>query len=271
MKKKLSLGIIGGGVMGEVFVERITAAHGFGVFVDIWISDPKISRRRFLENKYSVHSTADNQFLVKEVDVLLLAVKPQQAEQVMKEIAEFVNDRLVISIMAGASIAKIRNFFHTSRIIRAMPNTPARFGQGMTVWYAYRSTRVSDRALAAELFSLFGREIQVKSERHIDMATAISGSGPAYVFYLAEILTTEAIYLGFSQKIARELVSQTLFGSASMLRQSEDNAFDLRKQVTSKGGTTEAALRVLYEKEYHIIWRQAIQAAYLRALKLGKK
>lgn len=204
-------------------------------------------------------------------DVVLLAVKPQDAATVFTALrGALPKTALVISIMAGVSLHTLARGLGHARIIRAMPNTPAQIGEGMTVWTASRATSSADRTFAKKLFSALGKELYVGTDDRINAATAVSGSGPAYVFAFVETLMQAAARFGFSKKEARLLVYQTLMGAAKLLETSVDDAATLRERVTSKKGTTAAALAVLQKRGMERMMSDAITSAYRRAREIAK-
>ncbi|OGG93725.1 MAG: pyrroline-5-carboxylate reductase [Candidatus Lambdaproteobacteria bacterium RIFOXYD2_FULL_50_16] len=206
------------------------------------------------------------------LELVVLAVKPQDAVQVMGGLAPMLNgDSLVISIMAGITLAKMESFFPNRMIVRAMPNTPSAIGQGMTAFCGNTKVTPGRLGVAQVILSGLGQAIEVESEQMIDAATAISGSGPAYLFYLAEAMAEAAVRFGFSRNNARTLVSQTLVGASLLLASTDEEAADLRVKVTSKGGTTEAALNHLNQAGVLEQMIQAFTKAKERAEELGRE
>lgn len=246
--------IIGYGVMGSAIVRRAIAA------------------RVVRPSQYAVVTPSmDPVAACEKADVVLLAVKPQDASPVLQALHGALRPAtLVISIMAGVSLLKLQRGLGHARIIRAMPNTPAQIGEGMTVWIASHRVSSGQCAFAKKLFGALGKELRVAREHFIDAATAVSGSGPAYVFAFVESLVTAAQKLGFSKKEATLLVYQTLRGSSVLLESSTDDAATLRECVTSKKGTTAAALAVLQKRGMARMVGDAVSAAYRRAKELGK-
>jgi pyrroline-5-carboxylate reductase len=206
------------------------------------------------------------------LELVVLAVKPQDFEIVLESIASKTDhETLVISIMAGISIESMESQLPQAQIIRCMPNTPCSVHQGMTVYCGNSRVSTSSFQLAQQILSAMGKAFQVSEEIMIDAATAISGSGPAYVFYLAEALKEGAAKLGFTDEQADLLATQTLFGAAKLLNQSADSPAELRRKVTSPGGTTEAALNYFSEKKVKDELIKGFEASYRRSLELGKK
>ena len=213
---------------------------------DITISDISKERLNNLFRQYSINTTTDSPKTIKGSEVIILAVKPQNLADVAAEIAGSIKPRqLVISIIAGKSLKTISKGLKHDAIVRAMPNTPAQVGMGMTVWTASEDVTEEQKKSAASILGAMGMEIYAEEENHIDMATAVSGSGPAYFFYFMEALTEAAEEIGFSPGMARMLVMMTAWGSASYAIKSKNDLSELRAMVTSPGGTTAAALKVL--------------------------
>jgi len=204
--------------------------------------------------------------------LVILAVKPQDSETILREIAPKTNhETVILSIMAGISIEAMEAQLPQAQIIRCIPNTPCSVHQGMTVYCGNGRVSVSSFQLAQQILSAMGKAFQVTDEVMIDAATAISGSGPAYVFYLAEALKEGAVRLGFKDKQADLLATQTLLGAATLLSSSSDSPEELRRKVTSPGGTTEAALNFFAEENLKEVLIKGFEVAYRRSLELGQK
>lgn len=265
------LGILGAGNMAEAIVRGALKA---GVLSPdrIIAADPSESRRQVFIESLGVQATTDNPAVARSSRVLLLSVKPQQMRQALTTVASSLDERtLLISIAAGISTSFIVSALPTGRrwrVIRAMPNTPMLIGAGMTAISAGTHARPEDVQTAMKLFGCAGNVIEVP-ESQIDAVTAVSGSGPAYIFHLIEQMIAAGIELGFDPITARKLAVQTTLGAAKMLAESQDSPQELRRRVTSPGGTTEAAIRHLESNEWGAILRQAIAAAHRRARELG--
>lgn len=259
---------IGGGVMGEVILSAILA-EGLTASQAISVSDISESRRQYLNEKYAVAVTDDSRKAVSRGDVVVLAIKPQNLAEAMAELnGRLKSNQLVLSIVAGASIGTLSSGLGHNQIVRAMPNTPARIGEGMTVWTAAAEVTEQQRGWTGSVLGAMGREIYVDDEKYIDMATAISGSGPAYVFLFVEALTEAAKHIGLPQDMAQKLVSQTLLGSTHFLQQSGKQPSELRRMVTSPGGTTAEALAQFEKGQFAELVKQAVEAAYNKAKRL---
>jgi pyrroline-5-carboxylate reductase len=199
-----------------------------------------------------------------------MSVKPQVLSRVMAELrGKLAADQLVLSIVAGATSDALRTGLDHSAIVRAMPNTPAQVAMGVTVWWATPSVDSDQRARARAILAALGEEIEVEQEEHVGMATALSGTGPSYVFLLMEALVDAGVHLGFSRRIAEELVLRTVEGSALFARRSGRHLAELRNMVTSPGGTSAAALYQLEKGGLRTVLSKAVYAAYQRTRDLG--
>jgi pyrroline-5-carboxylate reductase len=266
----MKIALIGGGNMGEAMLAAVLA-KALAKPASISVSDVSRERLGYLKKRYSVAVTADNVEAVSGKAIVILAVKPQTLPEVMKELkGKIKSDQLVLSIIAGAKIKTISQGLAYAAVIRAMPNTPAQVGEGMSVWTATPAVSESQKQSAKAILGAMGRELYVDDESYLDMATAVSGSGPAYFFLMVEALVEAAIEIGLSPDTAQELVVQTMLGSAKFIKQSGEAPAELRKKVTSPGGTTAAALSQFEKGEFNKLVKRAVRAAYERAKELGK-
>jgi pyrroline-5-carboxylate reductase len=232
-------------------------------------SHPRGERREQLEADYGVRTTDDNAVAAREADVLLLAVKPQMLQGVMDELRSTLPpEQLVISVIAGASTVALGDGLDHPAIVRSMPNTPAQIGQGVTVWYATASVDAQGKVRTRAMLSALGREFEVHDERQVAMATAVSGTGPTYIFLFIEALTDAAVHLGFPRHVARELVLDTMQGSAAFALHSGKHVAELRDMVTSPGGTSAEALYQLERGRLRTVVSDAVWAAFERTLRL---
>jgi pyrroline-5-carboxylate reductase len=266
---KRTIATVGSGVMAEAMIagllrgelvapERVIASH------------PRPERREELARTYGIRTVASNAEAVTGADVVLLAIKPQMLARVGAEIRPHLRDeQLILSVIAGATTAALEGFLGHRRIVRSMPNTPARLGHGMTVWYATPETTVDQRSQAKALLRALGSELEVDDERFVAMATAVSGTGPTYVFLVMEALIDAAVHLGFPRHVAHDLVIETLEGSTIFAKQSGDHPAVLRNMVTSPGGTSAAALHELESGRLRTVLSEAVWAAYRRTVELG--
>ncbi len=264
-----TIATVGSGVMAEAMIfglldgklvepDRIVASH------------PRAERRAALAGTHGIRTVASNVEAVEGADVIILAVKPQMLAKVGREIGPHLRQgQLVLSVLAGpTSVALVAALGH-GQVVRAMPNTPARIGSGMTVWYATPATTDEQRAQAKALLSALGAELEVEDEKWVAMATAVSGTGPAYVFLVMEALIDAAVHLGFPRHIAHDLVIETLEGSTRFAKQSGDHPAVLRNMVTSPGGTSAAALHELESGRLRTVLSEAVWAAFRRTVELG--
>ena len=265
----MKIAFVGGGNMGEAMLVAVLE-RGLSTLEAVGVGDVSTERRRYLKNQYGVEVTESNKEAAKNKDVIVLAVKPQNLSTVMTELNGCIKStQLVLSIIAGASINTLRQGLGHSRVVRAMPNTPAQVGAGISVWTATAEVTAEQRGWARAILGAMGREIYFDDEKYLDMATAVSGSGPAYFFLLAESLIDAAVHIGLPQNEAEELVLQTMLGSAHLMQKSDKPPAELRRNVTSPGGTTDRALQVFEEGGFTKLVKEAVRAAYNRARELG--
>ena len=265
----MNISFIGGGNMAEVMVSAILD-KGISSPEAIFVSDVSDARRQYLE-KYRISVSSDNRQVVGKGEVVILAVKPQNLADVMAGLKGHLKpEQLVLSIIAGARLETLCQGLSHRAVVRSMPNTPARIGEGMTVWTASSVVTDEQKKKACSILGSMGKEIYVADEKYIDMATAISGSGPAYVFLFIESLVDAAVHIGIPEEMAMKLVLQTLLGAGHFLQKADRTPAELREMVTSRGGTTEAALRQFEEGGFRQLALKAVVAAYERAKQLGR-
>jgi pyrroline-5-carboxylate reductase len=267
----ITAGFIGGGNMGGALIRGLIS-RGLAA-QRISVGEAHQSRRIELAKELGVHVTADNREAVQGADVVVLAVKPQDMAGTVQPLAGVFAQRppLVLSIAAGIRVADLENWCGPGvAVVRAMPNRPALNGCGATGLFAPDSVREEHRVLAAQVMGAVGTTAWVSDEAAIDVVTALSGSGPAYFFLLAELLTDAAVKLGLDRASALELAIQTLYGSGRMARDSDGDLARLRAEVTSKGGTTEAALRSFEAANLRGIVTAAVTAATDRGRELAQ-
>jgi pyrroline-5-carboxylate reductase len=266
---KATIATVGSGVMAEAMIagllrgalvapERVIASH------------PRPERREALEREYGIRTAADNVDAVRDADVILLGIKPQMLNKVGREIGPHLRSgQLVLSVLAGATTAALTGILGHDQVVRSMPNTPARLGKGVTVWYATPETTETQRAQAGALLSALGLQLEVDDEKMVAMATAVSGTGPTYVFLVMEALIDAAVHLGFPRHVAHDLVIETLEGSTLFAKQSGMHPAELRNMVTSPGGTSAAALHELESGRLRTVLSEAVWAAFRRTVELG--
>ncbi|MFN8619041.1 MAG: pyrroline-5-carboxylate reductase [Dehalococcoidia bacterium] len=257
--------IVGGGVMGEAI---LGAALDAGLFDRdaVTVVEKLAARRGVLASVYGVR-VAEGYDSMAGADAVLLSVKPQEMASVHGKLSP---GAVLISIMAGTTIASLQAAFDHRAVVRVMPNTPAAVKAGMSAWTATADVTAEQRDFVSRLLSAIGREIYFDDEKKLDMATAVSGSGPAYVFLFVESLVEGAVAAGLPRAAAEEMVLQTVLGSAQYALESGKSAADLRAQVTSPAGTTAAGLLALEKGAFRAAVIECVRAAHQRAIELGK-
>ncbi len=265
-----TIAFIGSGVMAEAMItgllrKEVTLAK------NIIATGPRPERGEYLTKEYGIHTSTDNRSALRDADIVVLSVKPQMLAQVMSELQSGIpKNSLVLSIVAGAKINTIVKGLEHKSIARSMPNTPAQVGEGITVWTASDSVIKEQLEQARAILTAFGEEIYVEDEDYLDMATALSGTGPSYVFLFMEAMIDAGVHLGFPRYIAERLVLQTVSGSVAYVKKSPHHLARLRNQVTSPGGTSAEALYYLERAGFRTALSRAIWAAYQRSLTLGE-
>ncbi len=266
-----TIGFIGSGNMAEALIKGVTGA---GVYKpeNILISDVRPERLELLAEKYGVRKADSNAALAGKVDILVLSVKPQNMADALQSIKDAVGaDTFVISIAAGIKVANITAVLGDMAIVRVMPNTPALIGEGASALFANDKARPMLEK-AKSIFSAVGKTVVVEDEGLIDAVTAVSGSGPAYYFLLMEEMIKAAVELGLAEDAAKDLVLQTAKGAGMLAIEADSNSespAELRRKVTSPGGTTEAALAVLTKGEFGPLIAAAIKRACERSRELS--
>ena len=268
LDKKITF--IGPGAMAEAIIAGLLRKD-LARPENITAAGPREERLNELKKKYGLQMTTDNASAASEADVVVLSVKPQRLSEVMKGLRGVRPDALVLSVIAGASIKKIGSGLKHKAVVRSMPNTPGQIGEGITVWTSSQEVTQEQQEIARQILGALGQEVFVEEENYLDMATAISGNGPAYVFLFTEALIDAGVHLGFPRRIAEQLVLQTIKGSASFYEQAGRHPATLRNQVTSPGGTSAEALYYLEKAGFRTAISRAIWAAYQRSLELGKE
>ena len=266
----LTVATVGSGVMAEAMIAGLLRGSLVGP-EQLVASHPRAERRQQLSATYGVATVDDNSAAVARADIVVLAIKPQMLVRVGRELHGQLRDgQLLISVIAGATTTALANALGHGQIVRSMPNTPAQLGRGMTVWYATPQVTDAQREQARILMGALGAQLDVDDEKLVAMATAVSGTGPTYVFLVMEALIDAAVHLGFPRHIAHDLVIETLEGSTLFAKSSGMHPAQLRNMVTSPGGTSAAALHELESGRLRTVLSEAVWAAYRRTEELGR-
>lgn len=266
------IAFIGPGAMGEAMISGLIRKH-VAEAESLTAAGPEQPRLREIEQKYGIHVTLDNAEAARKADVIVLSVKPQRLDRVLTGLKGCIPpEALVLSIVAGAAIEKISRGLNHKIVVRSMPNTPAQIGEGITVWTASSGVTEEQLEMTRLILGALGEEVFVEEENYLDMATALSGTGPAYVFLFMEAMVDAGVHLGFPRRIAEQLVAGTVRGSVDYFTQRDDpvHLARLRNEVTSPGGTTAVALYYLEKAGFRTAISRAIWAAYVRSQELGK-
>lgn len=270
MEESKKIALIGSGVMGEAFIAGLLK-NELATSEQIYVSDPLESRREELYARYGVGTNPDNAAIASQADLVILAIKPQHLNRVLRDLKnEIKPDALVLSIVAGATIDSIRDGMNHPNVVRIMPNTPAQIGEGISVWTISSSVSTEQAEFARKILSALGEEVFMQDEYYLDMATALSGTGPAYAFLFMEAMIDAGVHLGFPRYISEKLVTQTIRGTVNYYSAKKDHPAALRNEVTSPGGTSAAALYYLEKAGFRTAISRAVWAAYERSQELGK-
>jgi len=265
----MKIAFIGGGNMGEVMLSAVLD-KGLTTPQAISVSDVNESRRQYIGQEYGVYVTGSNLEILSRGNIVVLAIKPQNLVEVMAELnGQLKPNQMVLSIIAGTRIHTLCVGLNHNLIVRVMPNTPAQIGEGVSVWTATAEVNEQQRGWVSSILGAMGKEIYVDDEKYIDMATAVSGSGPAYVFLFVESLVEAAVHIGLPHDIAQELILETLLGSGHLIQKSGKEPSELRRMVTSPGGTTAEALLQLEKGGFSDLILQAVIAAHNKSRSLG--
>jgi pyrroline-5-carboxylate reductase len=282
--RETQLSFIGCGVMAEAIIAGLLR-HKLVTPEQLTGSHPRAARREELQARYGMHVCESNREAVTQPlqaegassevrsnSIIILGVKPQRLAIVFSELKGALHlDQLVLSIVAGAKLETIAGELLHPAIVRAMPNTPAQIGQGMTAWTATTEVTEAQQAQVRAMLAALGREMYVESERMIDMATALSATGPTYIFLVMEALTDAGVHMGFSRHVSQELVLQTMLGSVLFAQESQKHPAELRNMVTSPGGTSAEAIYQMEKGGLRTVLSKAVYAAFNRAVALGGK
>jgi pyrroline-5-carboxylate reductase len=270
-KREMRVGIVGAGVMAEAMINGLLADRALAP-EHLVASHPRRDRREVLAQSLGITTVARNRDALTDAEIVVLAVKPQMLGGVMREIGPALRDeQVVLSIVAGATLEALSIGLRHAAVARAMPNTPAQIRRGITVWAASPACTARQRDLARAVLRALGEERQVDDEAFVAMATALSGTGPTYLFAVMEALIDAGVHMGFPRELAHDLVVETLIGSAAYAKRSELHPAQLRTLVTSPGGTSAAAIYELEKGRLRTVLSDAVWAAYRRTLELGER
>lgn len=266
----MKLSFIGGGKMAEAIIHGVLAGR-LAKPGDIAIGEPVPERRDFLSAEFGVSPVASNLEAIAGADLTVLAVKPQDLGPVLGELnGSLEGGQAALSIVAGARMQTLSEGLRHDAVVRVMPNTPAQVGSGMTLWTCSEGVSDDQRAMTRAVLASVGEEIYVSDEKYMDMATALSASGPAYVFLFIEALIDAGVYVGMPRDMARTLALQTVYGSTKLVMETGRHPAELKDMVVSPAGTTAEALRVLEEQGMPAALVAAVDAAYRKSVQLGQ-
>lgn len=261
---------VGSGVMGEAMLAGLLA-RGLVDPGQIVASHPRLDRRNQLAERYGILVCESNLDAAQAADLVVLTVKPQVLAPIMRQLnGQLREDQVVVSILAGTTFNKLRGGLDHEALVRVMPNTPAQIGQGMLVWTSTPAVSDTRMSQVRSVLGALGKELWVETEKYVDMATALSGTGPTYVFLMMEALIDAGVHMGFPRRIAEEIVLQTVSGSVEFARDSGKHMAELRNMVTSPGGTSAEAIYQMEKGSLRTIYSKAVYAAFQRTQELAK-
>lgn len=265
------LAFVGAGVMAESIIAGLLAERM--VEPDqIVASHPRADRRQRLVERFGIETVETNRDAVNGADLVLLTIKPQVLKTVLRQLrGQLTPSQVALSIIAGANLETLSEGLGHDAIVRVMPNTPAQIGQGMSVWCATPEVSQAQQAMVRSVLGALGEELQVETEKYVDMATALSGTGPTYVFLMMEALIDAGVHMGFPRRIAEEIVLQTVAGSVAFARSSGKHMAELRNMVTSPGGTSAEAIYQMEKGGLRTVLSKSVYAAYQRTQTLAQE
>ena len=270
-RRDMRVAIVGAGVMAEAMIAGLLADKAVPAS-RLVASHPRRDRRDVLASRHGISVLTRNAEAVPGADIVVLAVKPQMLRAVMREVGPALEKgQVVLSIVAGATLRTLTAGLNHAAVVRAMPNTPSQIRRGITVWTASSACTARQRDLARSVLRAIGSEKEVGDETFVAMATALSGTGPTYLFAVMEALIDAGVHMGFPRELAHDLVVETLIGSAEYAAQSELHPAQLRNAVTSPGGTSAAAIYELEKGRLRTVLSDAVWAAYRRTQELGQR
>ena len=257
--------------MAEAIMRGVIDAH-VAEPGDVSIGEPRAERRHYMTEQFGVAAHQDNLEAAHDADLVVLSIKPQDLHVVFDQLGSRLSDnQAVVSIVAGAKMQTLADGMAHPPVIRVMPNTPAQIGAGMTMWTCSKQVAESQRDFTKSVLSTIGQEIYVDDEKYLDMATALSASGPAYVFLFLEALIDAGVYVGLPRDMARTMALQTVYGSTKLVMDTGRHPADLKDMVVSPGGTTAEGLQALERAGVPAALVEAVNAAYLKSIKLGQQ
>lgn len=263
----MRIALIGGGTMGEAILKS-TLGKGVITRDAVRVGEPVENRREFLSNEYGIVAQSDNREVIPEADLVLLAIKPQELPILGPQVRGMFAGQVILSILAGTDLDTLRSHLGHDAIVRAMPNMPAQIGQGVTVWTTSNGVTSDQESMAKAVLAALGSEIRVPCEKYVDMATALSGSGPAYVFLFLEALVEAGVYIGLPRDLSELLAVETVLGSAAIAQSGSLHCAQLKNAVTSPGGTTAEGLLSLEQGALRALVIEAVSAAYEKTKRL---
>ena len=265
------LAFVGAGVMAESMIAGLLK-KGLLPPTRIVASHPREDRRQRLAERFGIAVVESNREAARDADLVLLTIKPQVLQSVMRQLfGHLEENQLVVSVIAGASIETLVQGLGHEAVVRVMPNTPAQIGQGMSVWHATPGVSEEQRRRVQAVLRALGEELEVDEEKYVDMATALSGTGPTYVFLMMEALIDAGVHMGFPRRIAEQIVLQTVSGSVEFARDSGKHMAELRNMVTSPGGTSAEAIYQMEKGGLRTVLSRAVYAAYQRTQTLAAR
>jgi pyrroline-5-carboxylate reductase len=270
-RSRMRVGIVGAGVMAEAMIAGLLSDRAIGPD-QLTASHPRRDRREALAHEHGIRVVARNADAAAEADIVVVAVKPQMLTAVMGDLGPALEEsQVVLSIVAGATLHALTAGLGHAAVVRAMPNTPAQIRRGMAVWAASAACSAAQRDLARAVLRALGDERQVADETFVAMATALSGTGPTYLFAVMEALIDAGVHMGFPRELAHDLVVATLVGSSEFAARSDLHPAQLKNAVTSPGGTSAAAIYEMEKGRIRTVFSDAVWAAYRRTLELGER
>ncbi len=265
------ISFIGGGAMARSFIQGLLTNKLSGA-KNIIASGPRLSKLDGLKNEFGIKVTTSNLEAAQGSDIIVLSVKPQNLKAVFSDLQGKLEEKqVVISIAAGATLSFLREGLKHNKIVRSMPNTPAQIGKGVTLWTGTPEVDDDTKEKVREVLKALGEEIYVEDEQYVAMATAVSGTGPSYIFLFIEAFVDAAVHLGFPRDLAKEMVLKTILGSTLLAIHTSQHPAELKNMVTSPGGTSAEALYQLEKENFRTAISKAVWAAYQKTLFLEEK